>query len=174
MTALPERLDQRLNFDRINGQVLDGPRRYVVMRTDVLMGTFDQLTRASREPALVALGKSVARYGADSVRAYLRESGPDALLQVMVDNSSSLGWGVWHFQIDEESVFLEVANSPFASGTTQNDMPVCHAIAGMFQGMLAVLWSEHVNVQEVRCACMHRSSPGSCHFRAAKIPMPSA
>ena len=61
MTALHE----RLRFDTAHGQVLDDTRRYVLLRADVLMGLFDELPEAVKAEALRALGRSVARHGAD-------------------------------------------------------------------------------------------------------------
>ena len=55
-------LHERLHFDAANGAVLDTTRRYVLLRTDVLMGLFDELPDPARSEALRAFGRSVARH----------------------------------------------------------------------------------------------------------------
>ncbi len=67
-------LHERLRFDTDNGAVFDADRRYVLLRTDVLMGAFDELPEPAKSDALRAFGRSVARHGADSVRAYVAAS----------------------------------------------------------------------------------------------------
>ena len=159
-------LHERLKFDLAAGQVLDGPRRYLIMRPDVLMGTFDALQEPARSQALQALGHSVTRFGSDSVRAYFREVGPQALLQAMVEGSASLGWGRWTFGEDEAGRWLEVRNSPFAAGTRHHEGRSCHAIAGMFQAVVEALLDAPAEVKEVRCACTQHEPGSSCLFRA--------
>lgn len=102
----PLDLHKRLVFDLAAGQVLDGPRRYLVMRADVLMGAFDGLDGQARALALQSLGRSVSAFGADSVHAYLAQVGPDALLQAMVQGSAALGWGVWRFRHEGDRLWL--------------------------------------------------------------------
>lgn len=166
------RLHQRLLFDIESGQVLDGDRRYVMLRADVLMGAFDQMEGPARELALQTLGRSVTRFGSDSVRAYLAQVGPDALLQAMVENSASLGWGVWSFRREGRQLWLEVRNSPFAAGSTRDDAPSCHAIVGMLRATVAALWPEAARVRELRCVCQHRISSDHCLFLADPAPEP--
>lgn len=93
-------LHEKLHFDTANGQVLDQSRRYLLMRADVLMGLFDNLPPADREPALRALGQSVAQLGSDSVRAYAAQPGVDeaTLLSTTQNAAASLGWGHWAFE----------------------------------------------------------------------------
>jgi predicted hydrocarbon binding protein len=162
------KLHERLKFDLAAGQVVDGPRRYLIMRPDVLMGAFDGLEEPMRSQALQSLGRSVARFGSDSVRAYLREVGPQALLQAMVEGSASLGWGRWTFGEDEAGCWLEVTNSPFAAGTRYYEGRSCHAIAGMFQAVVEALLDAPAEVVEVRCACADHQPGVSCLFRAHK------
>ena len=164
------KLHERLKFDLTTGQVLDGPRRYLIMRPDVLMGAFDDLAEPARSQALQALGRSVTRFGGDSVRAYLREVGPQALLQAMVEGSASLGWGSWTFGEDEVGPWLKVHNSPFAAGTRRDDGPSCHAIAGMFQVVVEALLVAPAEVTAVRCACVDLQPSAHCFFRARAAP----
>lgn len=161
-------LHERLQFDLTQGQILDGPRRYVILRADVLMGAFERSDANAHQLALAALGDSVTRFGADSVHAYLAEVGPHALLQAMVDGSASLGWGAWTFSEDEDTLRLEVRNSPFAAGSRGATQAVCHPIAGMLRAVAQALWSRPVHVQEVRCGACQTPGPSThCLFLAS-------
>lgn len=173
MSQATIQLHERLFFDLPEGQVLDGQRRYIIMRPDVLMGTFDKLEPAAREAALTALGASVTEFGGNSVAAYLAEAGRDALLQNMVAGSASLGWGVWTFEQpdpERQELRLQVRNSPFAAGTHSKSGPACFPIAGMLRAVAQALWSEPAEVIETSCACQSPSDPqhaqGVCHFHA--------
>jgi hypothetical protein len=177
MTALHE----RLTFDIARGQVLDETRRYVLLRADVLMGLFDALPAPAREEALRAFGRSVATRGADSVRAYAATVGTGGLPALMESAAASLGWGRWLFEpsgvgagrtsaerepagAPTESLRLTVENSPFAAGSTRTEGPVCHAIAGMLEGLAGALWQRPAQAIETRCrgAC----GDGRCEFIA--------
>ncbi|MBS0427866.1 MAG: hypothetical protein JSR41_11350 [Proteobacteria bacterium] len=160
-------LHERLQFDTGAGQVTDGPRRYVVMRADVLMGAFDGLPPAAREAALQSLQKSVADSGGDSVRAYLAAVGPDRLLRTMEEGSSSLGWGCWTLHERDGRLELTVVNSPFAAATRMSGTPACYPIAGMLQAVATALWAMPVHAREVRCACEAPGGAGTCSFVAA-------
>src|SRR5690242_7237809 len=137
-------LHERLVFDSARGAVLDGPRRYVLMRADVLMGLFANLDGDARDAALDALGRSVAEHGADSVRAYRDAVGVEALPSMMEGAAASLGWGRWRFDAGDpvaagdvaaagvRSLHLTVADSPFAAEAPRG-VAACHAIAGMLE-----------------------------------------
>lgn len=168
MTQVQQGLHHRLKFDLENGQVLDGPRRYLVMRPDVLMGAFDHLASEERQKALEALGYAVTRFGGQSVQAYLQEVGVDALLKTMVNNSASLGWGCWTFETINDQLALKVRNSPFAKSTQLKEMPVCYAIAGMFRAVVEAIEGQAYKVREIRCACQHAEPNAWCHFVAEK------
>ena len=167
-------LHERLHFDTANGQVLDADRRYLLLRTDVLMGLFDFLPGAARDEALRAFGRSVATRGGESVRAYAATAGTDALPALMEDAAASLGWGRWHLVPEEPGVgpgtlTLEVENSPFAAASTLTKAPACHAIAGMLEALAGALWSLPAEARETRCAAQHGGT--ACRFVAvAKAP----
>lgn len=162
-------LHERLAYDLENGQVLDGPRRYLLMRPDVLMGAFDGLPPDLRAQVLAELSKSVTRYGGKSVEAYLAEVGVNALLDVMVDNSASLGWGCWKFNLEAEgSLRLEVRNSPYAVATSNGQQVACYPIEGMFLAVARALWGQDVKVRETQCACQGLTPVGHCFFQASK------
>jgi predicted hydrocarbon binding protein len=165
-------LHERLRFDTDRGEVLDASRRYVLLRADVLMGMFDALPGASREQALAAFGRSVDRFGSDSVRAYAAEVGPSALLDAMRDAAASLGWGRWHFEADERILRLTVHNSPFAGSTACAGSPACHAIAGMLQALASTLWPEGAGAHEVSCAAQQHGGAALCRFEARPIANP--
>ena len=168
-------LHERLRFDTDSGAVFDADRRYVLLRTDVLMGAFDELSEPAKSDALRAFGRSVARHGADSVRAYIAAAGTNALMQTMQDSAASLGWGRWHFEQAADgretamaSLRLTVENSPFAAAAAPATGPVCHAIAGMLEAVASALWQRPAMAHETRCRAEH--GDGSCHF----IAMPSS
>ena len=159
-------LHEKLHFDTANGQVLEQSRRYLLMRTDVLMGLFDNLPQETRDQALCALGQSVERFGSDSVRAYAAQLGVDksALLSTMQDAAASLGWGCWQFEPTPDGLRLTVRNSPFAAGTAQRGHPACHAITGMFTGLTSILYPAGAKVLEL--SCVAQTGNGHCSFEA--------
>jgi predicted hydrocarbon binding protein len=162
-------LHERLRFDTGNGQVLDGARRYLLLRADVLMGLFAELPADARDAALRALGRSVATRGAESLRAYAAEPGVDAeaLQRIVESAAASLGWGHWRLERDGASLALEVRNSPFAAAAEPGTGPACHAIAGMLQGLAGIVLGGAASARETACAC---SSGGDrCHFAASRI-----
>lgn len=165
-------LHERLRFDTAHGQVLDQSRRYVLLRTDVLMGTFDALAPAEREAALRAFGRSVCVHGSDSLRAYAAQPGVagEALLSTVQDAAASLGWGRWQLARDGAALTLQVDNSPFAAAT-QEEAPACHAIAGMLEGLAVALWGEGADAAETACAAQHGGD--RCHFIARPKAVPS-
>jgi len=148
-------LHRRLRFDTARGQVLDESRRYVLLRADVLMGTFDALSDAARNDALRAFGRSVATHGVDSIRAYVQANGPQALPSVMESAAASLGWGRWSLELDHDALRLHVDNSPFAAASTRRSGPVCHAIAGMLEGLAGVLWDDAASATETTCGAQN-------------------
>jgi predicted hydrocarbon binding protein len=160
-------LHERLHFDTADGQVLDGPRRYVLMRADVLMGLFDELPAAARAEALQALGRAVAGRGADSLRAYASEPGvnEEALLRVVESAAASLGWGRWQLRRDAASLGLEVRNSPFAAAAAAGSGPACHAITGMLQGLAGIVLGGAASATETACARSNEGA-GCCRFAA--------
>ena len=178
-------LHERLRFDTANGQVLDDQRRYLLLRTDVLMGLFDGLSETMRAEALRAFGRSVAEHGADSVRAYAASAGTAALPAMMEDAAASLGWGRWRIETAaaperrainavaaeptaddpaDASLNLQVDNSPFAAAATPGTGPACHAIAGMLEALAAALWNEPAHAREIHCAAVHGGR--TCRFEA--------
>lgn len=169
MASARLRLHERLAFDLQGGQVLDGPRRYLLMRADVLMGCFDELPPRAREQALEALGRAVARQGGLSVRAYLDELGSAQLLQAMEDGSASLGWGCWSLREASTALHLTVRNSPFAAASQRREGPSCHAIAGMLGAVAEAIWSRPARGRELHCACMTPYSEPNCQFVATPL-----
>ena len=163
-------LHERLHFDVARGEIRDGPRRYVVLRADVLMGLFDRLPATERQQALQALGASVQRFGGDSVRAYLSETGSGGLLQRMEEASASLGWGRWRLEARADGLLLTVDNSPFAAATQSTSGRACHAITGMLSAIASALWDEDVAARELCCACEEPRSDRRCVFEAHRRP----
>ena len=167
-------LHERLRFDTAHGQVLDESRRYVLLRADVLMGLFAELPPAARDEALRAFGRSVARHGADSVRAYAASAGRAALPALMEGAAASLGWGRWaldgsHAEGARPQWALQVENSPFAAAASGATAPVCHAIAGMLETLAAALWNAPAEARETHCGAV---GGGPCRFVATPLDPP--
>jgi predicted hydrocarbon binding protein len=165
MAVLPA-LHEGLRFDMAEGQVLDGGRRYLLLRADVLMGVFDELPPAARDEALRAFGRSVATRGVDSLRAYAAQPGVDgdALQRVVEAAAASLGWGRWQLTREAASLALEVRNSPFAAAAAPGSGPACHAIAGMLQGLAGIVLGSPASARETSCACS--TGDACCRFSA--------
>ena len=167
MSAAP--LHERLVFDSAGGAVLDGDRRYVLLRADVLMGLFAQLDGAARERALESLRASVHAHGAGSVRAYRDAVGAEALPSMMESAAASLGWGRWRIDSGRlhdrpPSLALAVENSPFAAHAPSGTPRACHAIAGMLEALGDALWSRPASARETRCAA---AGAADCRFVVA-------
>jgi|NGEPerStandDraft_6_1074524.scaffolds.fasta_scaffold18886_3 predicted hydrocarbon binding protein len=163
-------LHERLHFDTADGQVLDGSRRYLLLRADVLMGLFDELPPGARAEALRAFGRSVATRGAQSLRAYAAEPGVDAeaLLRVVESAAASLGWGRWRLARDGGSLDLDVRNSPFAAAAAAGTGPACDAIAGMLQALAGLVLGGTASARETACAAS--TGDGRCRFSARIDP----
>jgi uncharacterized protein len=159
-------LHERLVFDAADGAVRDASRRYVLLRADVLMGLFAELPATARDAALRAFGRSVARHGADSLRAYAAEPGVDATsLQRTVESAAaSLGWGRWTLAGDAATLGLEVRNSPFAAAAAPSPRPVCAAIAGMLEALATIVLGAGASARETECAA---TGAPCCRFTAS-------
>lgn len=158
-------LKDRLRFDPAAGAVHDGPRRYLLMRPDVLMGMLRRLPPEARAQAMAAFAESIADHGADSLRAYLAQLGGDrrALLDATAAAAGDLGWGRWRLAPDGGGLTLEVDDSPFAEGYGAADVPVCAPVRGMFGALAALALDAPMRVDEV--ACVAAGAP-CCRFVA--------
>jgi predicted hydrocarbon binding protein len=147
-------LRDRLDWSALDGAVHDGPRRYLLMRPDVLMGVLRRLPPPARALAAAAFADSVAEHGADSIRAYFRQVGedPSALLAATARAAADLGWGAWTFEPGPRRLGLVVRSSPFAAGHGPADAPVCTPIAGMLRAVAAVAAGVECEAVELRCA----------------------
>jgi predicted hydrocarbon binding protein len=148
------RLAARLAFDAARGEIRDQSRRYLLLRSDVLMGMLRRLPPAVRHSALDAFAASVADHGRDSVLAYLArlEGDRTRLLEAMQDAAADLGWGQWRFEPAAAALRLVVGNSPFAAGFGPSGHPVCAPIAGMLQAVGRVCFDADVTSVELACA----------------------
>lgn len=166
-------LRQRLHWD--GAAVHDGPRRYLVMRPDVLMGAALRLDGAARAALFDALAASTAQHGGDSLRAYAVQVGgdPAALLEATAAAASDLGWGRWTWQRGAAGLQLDVHNSPFAAGwraAAGEDGPdaacaVCAPIRGMFAALAEQVRGVSVQIDETACAAQ-TDTGGTCRFIA--------
>lgn len=162
---MTESLIERMQWQTESGQILDGDRRYLLMRTDVLMGVFRNLPSPIRQQALQALQMSVRDQGGKSAKAYFASLGNDAqrLMQTMVDFSAQLGWGVWTMSRHDHGLSVHVSNSPFAHGFGPFEQPVCYPIVGMLETVGELILGVAVRVRETRCAAQGHAH---CNFVA--------
>lgn len=149
-------LKDRLAFDAAAGTVHDGPRRYLLMRPDVLMGMLRRLPPPQRAQAMSAFADSIAENGADSLRAYLAQLGGDrrALIDATTAAAADLGWGRWRIAQEGGELALVVQGSPFADGFGQSDAPVCAPVRGMFGALAARVLDAPMQAEELACAAM--------------------
>jgi len=158
-------LRDRLRWTPDDGAIHDGPRRYLMMRPDVLMGVPRRLPEPMRTAVLAAFAESVAEQGIDSIRAYFRQVGedPPALLAATAAAAADLGWGAWRFTPGRVHLSLAVEGSPFAAGHGPAETPVCAPITGLLRAVATVATGIDVDVVELRCvAC---GAP-RCEFEA--------
>lgn len=144
---------------------MDGPRRYLMLRPEALMGVFRRLDPPARLQALQAFVDSVVEMGADSARAYQAMGGGsgEALAATVSASAPDLGWGVWRFSFTPGEVRLEVHDSPFAAGYGPAPHPVCMPITGMVQAVAGMVLGCPASATETGCVAM--GAP-SCRFRA--------
>lgn len=151
---MTDSLRQRMQWQTELGQILDGDRRYLMMRSDVLMGAFRGLPAPYQLEALQALQQSVRIHGGKSAKAYFASLNNDAdrLLDTMARYSAQLGWGVWTLQKQTGALAVQVDNSPFAAGFGHCTHPVCHPIVGMLETVGELVLGDAVQVRETQCA----------------------
>ena len=155
----------RIRIDEPAGTIFDGDRRYLLMRTDVLMGMLHELPAALRSEVLEALAASTRQHGGKSVRAYLEAGSSDRLAHTVIEGAAAFGWGVWHFSAGANEALLEVDNSPFAAGHGPSDVPVCAPIGGIFHSLAQTVLGSDVQVTETHCAAQHGDR---CRFVARR------
>jgi V4R domain len=174
--ATPQpRLRERLRHDGVRGAWHDGPRRYLVLRPDSLMGALYSLDAATRDTVFDALAQSLQRHGADSLRAYAASvsGAPQALIDATVDAACDLGWGEWSVRAEAGAMEVLVRHSPFAAGWAAAagevgpDAPaVCAPIRGMLAALAQSLGDPAPRVRELSCAAQGHAL---CRFHVAGV-----
>jgi len=154
-----------VNADPARGELREGDVRYLLIRTDSLMGLFKRLPEPAGSAALAAFADSVAEHGGRSAERYLSELNQEELLQKIESTACRLGWGVWKFEREGDSIGLTVENSPFAQGHGPSAAPVCAAIAGMLQAAATLVLGRECRAKETSCAA---AGGASCRFRTEK------
>lgn len=165
-------LRERLSWQA--GAVHDGPRRYLLMRPDVLMGALVLLDEATRLRVLAALQASAREHGGASLRAYAEASPGDgaALINTTEAAAADLGWGRWQLRQEPSRLTLEVTGSPFAagwlasSGGARAGCAVCAPIVGLFSALAALVLGSDVQASERRCVAADEAA--SCCFTAQR------
>ena len=178
-------LRQRLSWSE-DGALHDGPRRYLMMRTDVLMGTLLRLTPEAQADWLRAWAASTREHGAASLQAYAAMSGADAaaLADSTLQAAADLGWGRWTIEPLDEGLQLQVHGSPFVQGwraaqpvsasvstpvSAHGCAPVCAPISGLFTALAAMLLHSPVQVTESACAAAQGAPHDRCTFAARRL-----
>jgi hypothetical protein len=177
-------LRERLVFDHETGTVRDGPRRYLLMRPDVLMGMLARLDPAARAVAMQAFAEAAERHGGDSLSAYFASLGGDAaaLLDATAAVAADLGWGRWTFSRDRDELHLVVDHSPFAHGHAAAvaalrgtaelplpEAPVCAPIRGLLAAAASLVIGVGARVDERACAA---AGHARCEFVAQRSDAP--
>lgn len=148
------------------GAIMDGDRRYLMLRADVLMGLFHEMPAELRHRAMQAFATSVRKHGGRSVQAYFEAAGtqPKQFLDTIVQYSEELGWGRWRVGAHgSEAIEITVEHSPFAEGFGPSPDPVCHAIVGMLQAVGTIVFGRPASVVETCCAA--QEGVDRCVFR---------
>ncbi|MBB4145657.1 hypothetical protein [Rhizobium rhizoryzae] len=162
---LSQSFQERLRIYLQTGELRDGDIRYLIMRTDALMGMFTKLEPVARDAALLAMAESVAEFGGKSVDTY-RVSGADnsaELISLLIRTSAELGWGAWTFTEEcDGEVQVLVRNSPFACSVENVGTAVCAPIVGILTAIAPVLLGQGASAAETQC---HQGRGGCCHFR---------
>lgn len=167
-------LRERLHWH--DGAVHDGPRRYLMMRPDVLMGAVAALDGGARAALLAAWAESTRLHGAQSLQAYAQQVGgdADALMVATVAAAADLGWGTWTIQRRSDGLSLQVAGSPFVEGWraaagVPAAAPVCAPIRGMLTALAGLLPGGPLRVDEVHCAASQADGSCDCRFEARRF-----
>jgi uncharacterized protein len=148
-----------------DGSIDVGDIRYLIVRTDSLMGLFRRLDEGSRRAALEAFGHSVAEHGRKSMVAEMRRrklDGEGFYRHLSMAGPSQLGWGHWHYtRPAPDRIEVAVDNSPFVHGIGSATHPVCAPIAGMLTAIGGLVFDGRAEVREEACAAM---SSAACKF----------
>lgn len=158
------------HLDEGRGEWRDGNARYLLIRSDSLMGMFHRLPPVARRDALSALAASVAEAGGHSAARYRAvDANDEALLRRVGEVAPRLGWGLWTFERPApDELRLEVANSPFAAAFGKSAEPVCAPILGMLSALAGMAMGGPVTTEEISCAT---SAGGPCRFVARAKPV---
>lgn len=166
-------LRERLSWQ--GGAVHDGPRRYLMMRPDVLMGALAALDDAARAALLTAWAESTRLHGGASLQAYAQQVGGDAqaLMAATTAAAADLGWGAWTLRPQPWGLSLQVAGSPFAEGWRTAaglpaTAPVCAPVRGMLTALAGLLPGGPLRVDEVHCAATQADGACQCRFEARR------
>jgi hypothetical protein len=154
-----------------DGGIFDGEIRYLLLRTDSLMGMFKRLDPGIRTQAFNAFAESLAENGRKSIEARMRRmnlSGAQLYDELAKSSGAQLGWGRWTYRRANPLRFeVDVANSPFVHGYGRSDHPVCFAIVGMLTAIGELVYGQPVRVEETACAAV--SGP-QCRFVVTADP----
>lgn len=161
---------EQMTWIASRGSIMDGDRRYLMLRADLLMGLLRELPPDARRPAMEAFATSVRKHGGQLARAYFDACGarPAALLETITRHSPELGWGHWHMDAhSDDAIEVTVDSSPFAEGFGASPDPVCYAIVGMPQAVGSIVYGRPVIVVETGSAVPE--GVDRCSFQAMPV-----
>lgn len=152
----------RLTLEAESGTLSQLGIRYVLMRPDVIMGALNHL----ESPATVveAMKKSAFENARGSFSRYIETGFSDGVdpIEHACRMAGQLGWGEWRVtRRAAASYAVSVSNSPFIAGVEVRDVKLCGWIAGVLKAAAAASFGEHVEADEIGCACMGASH---CEF----------
>lgn len=165
----------------LDGALADGPRRYLLMRPDVLMGALVRLSPSAQQEWLAAAAQATSVHGGESLRAYAQSAPGDAqaLVRAVQAAAPDLGWGRWQLACGEGVLQLQVHASPFVAGWRQASggaaaaWPLCAPVRGMLAALGSLVLQGEVHARELHCqACAQPQAPGgdaACHFEARQV-----
>ncbi len=141
--------------DAQNGEIKDGPIRYLMLRADVLMGTLSELAPDQSIAWLQAMERSAFLRARDSFQQYRSSGrfGADDFLVRSAEVAATLGWGKWTVtDLGGGRRLIHVRNSPFAAGHGPASRPVCATICGVLKAIALVGYGQDAEIREQTCA----------------------
>ena len=130
--------------------------------------SFDATPRTAedaRREVLHSFAVAVEKHGGKSLARYfdMVDHNQQALLDTVASTAPQLGWGVWQFFLDENSLRLEVTNSPYVTFEASGSGDIsCAPILGMFTALAKMIFRAPTS-QESICS---KELNGTCVFLA--------
>jgi predicted hydrocarbon binding protein len=143
-----------LNYDYIieQGVLMKGGVRNVALRAETLSRLFDKISRDLPDSGNVIkeAGKEIGKNFMSEFNSaiFTRDVELKEKIAMWIDYDSSAGIG--RFEFDDEIKTIKV-HSSFNAYSCHHTEPVCHFLAGYFEGALSILLKESISVHETQC-----------------------